>query len=262
MSESYVDDLGYRRAGILSGWVCLLLVLSVMNELAIAGAVFLIQMPLINLIKADIEPTPEQWAFYDQAAQILGQAGYVLLAVTGLSFLVWLHRASRNALSLSANPLRYSPAAAVVSFFIPILNLFRPPAALGEIWQVSDPGSRFSDNPDGTGSSTGLVGAWWTCWLLSIALGQVAFRLLTKTMGKQYLEVAAWVNIAASILSIFAALLAIGMIRGIHDRQDLKHRILANRPDDDEPEDEFVRPGMLGDKSGTGGRPMNFRRVG
>ncbi|MCC7408770.1 MAG: DUF4328 domain-containing protein [Phycisphaeraceae bacterium] len=251
MAETF-DNVGYRRAGILSGWVCLLLVLSVVNELAIAGAVFLIQMPLINLIKADIEPTAEQWAFYDQVAQLLGQANYALLAVTGLSFLVWVHRASRNAMALCASPLRYSPASAVVGFFVPILNLFRPPAVLGEIWQVSDPGSRFSDNPDGTGSSTGLVGAWWTCWLVSIALGQVAFKLLTRTMGREYLEVAGWINIGASILSIFAALLAIGMIRGIHDRQELKHRIVSNRPSDEEEESE-------GEEAV---RPMNLRRAG
>jgi hypothetical protein len=53
-------------------------------------------------------------------------------------FLMWLHRAVANVALLDATT-SVQPGEAVVAYFIPILNFFRPYQAMKEIYRASDP---------------------------------------------------------------------------------------------------------------------------
>src|SRR6266852_1812722 len=53
-------------------------------------------------------------------------------------FCSWWFLVAMNLRALHATELRYSPAAAVWAFFIPLLNIFLPPRVGQEIWKASD----------------------------------------------------------------------------------------------------------------------------
>lgn len=85
-------------------------------------------------------------AAYNEGASFAGFSPARLFAIrlllyfaTGVCFLAWLHRAYGNLRSLGARQLDSSPGWAVVSFFIPILNLFRPYQIVRETWRHSHP---------------------------------------------------------------------------------------------------------------------------
>ena len=66
--------------------------------------------------------------------------GFVIFVVTVIAFLIWLHRSSTNLTAFGYwKSQGYSPAWAVGSFFLPIVNLFVPYQATKEIWQKSKP---------------------------------------------------------------------------------------------------------------------------
>lgn len=85
-----------------------------------------------------------------------------LLVPTATVFCMWMYRSHKNLPALGAKRLQYSPGWAAGSWFIPILNLFRPYQIMQEIWGGSDP--RWLNHAASAGSS--MVGCWWALWII------------------------------------------------------------------------------------------------
>jgi hypothetical protein len=110
------------------------------------------------------------------------------LAVFGCLYLcvvlwtVWTYRVAQNARALGAQRMTISPrwAVAFAFFYVPFLNLWRPYAALKEIWAAS--ATRVG--PAHLSSSRAPVPlffpAWWAAWLGSGVLSCVVFLQLTN----------------------------------------------------------------------------------
>ncbi|MCA9074852.1 MAG: DUF4328 domain-containing protein [Planctomycetaceae bacterium] len=98
-----------------------------------------------------------------------GPAIFYFLAFlgTGICWMVWKHRANRNAHTLSDQHLEYTPGWSIGCYFVPFANLVWPYAAMNEIWYAS--------NPKGNGAA--LVGWWWGLWVLSGVIGRVQSRM-------------------------------------------------------------------------------------
>ena len=90
--------------------------------------------------------------------------GFIEL-VAGILFLIWTYRIVKNAHYISYRPLRYSPGWAVISYFIPIWNLFRPFTVLSDAHKASK-------NPGNWTVASGcvLMGWWWGAYILSSCL--------------------------------------------------------------------------------------------
>ena len=82
------------------------------------------------------------------------------LVIGPLTFIPWFHRAYSNLPRLGFRELRYAPGWAIGSWFVPILNLWRPKQIANDIYRGSDPaqapGSNFWKEP-----ITPLLGWWW-----------------------------------------------------------------------------------------------------
>jgi Domain of unknown function (DUF4328) len=142
-------------------------------------------------------------------------SGYVgALVVAAVFHGIWLHRAARNLAALGREGMKFSPGWCVASFYVPFVNLFRPAMAVAEVWRASDPGPQ----ADGgawrmVAASSTLVGLWWSTWLASTLLSNVASRIPDpRTTG--------YVGLAGSVLMAIAAHACVRLMRSIEGRQD------------------------------------------
>lgn len=146
------------------------------------------------------------------------------------TFLLWFSRAYRNLPSLGAAELKSSANEALLSFFIPFVNLVRPFQLIKEIWRgsdlsVVDPGQKVV-------FSAALVGYWWTFLWISIVLRIAAWytNRVTGHAGEAFIAgeaiVAVWFSIGAILMQMIAALLGLHVVKTITANQDEKHRRL------------------------------------
>jgi hypothetical protein len=136
------------------------------------------------------------------------------LVVAAVFHGVWLYRAARNLPALGRHGMKTSPGWCVGSFYVPFVNLIRPAMALAEVLRASDP----APQADGDGwrmaaASSTLVGVWWSTWLASTLISNVASRIADpRTTG--------FVGLAGSALMAVAAHACIRLMRTIDARQE------------------------------------------
>jgi hypothetical protein len=175
------------------------------------------------------DSTADDWAATDKfdgsdlRLGIVYVVQFLLWLVTAGFFMAWLHRVYKNVVALGAYDLRHGPGWAIGSWFVPILNLFRPKEIVNDAWRGSDPElppfahrRRWVENP-----VPPLFLAWWLIYLLSGALDNTAGRLYGSLDIDQE-RTATIVALAASAVTFTAALLAIRTVTMITDRQNAR----------------------------------------
>ena len=146
---------------------------------------------------------------------MLGGLGLFSATVAAAVFFsVWLRRAARNLRGLGRIGMVYTPRQAVTAFYIPFVNLVRPPRVVGELWRASEP----EPQADGhawlrTTSVPSLIHTWWGVWLLAgfISNGAARSRDAIASGG---------LALVGSALMTVAAVACILVIRGITARQE------------------------------------------
>ena len=127
---------------------------------------------------------------------------------------MWTHRANRNARALGATHLQFTPGWAVGWFFIPIANLWKPRQVMREIWHAShDP----RGGPDET--TPALVSNWWTLWLVTNILGQLAFRYALNADTARGLMTSEVFSLVSSFVEIGLCLVAVKLVTTIYEMQ-------------------------------------------
>jgi hypothetical protein len=163
------------------------------------------------------------------------------LTISSLSFFAWLagpiffgrwlYAACQDCALLGGRPLRLSPGAAIGSFFIPIVSLFRPCQAITDLHDASDPAplpdppryetstvlgdyrsSALSVMPKPNWVKPFPVRAWWGLFLVH----QITVSVRGAAMLEPAWQVALGVHAVADVAS---AVLAILVIRSIVARQ-------------------------------------------
>ncbi|MEE2641242.1 MAG: DUF4328 domain-containing protein [Planctomycetota bacterium] len=128
----------------------ILLVLGALVDLLSLGSSAM-QWALLNQIKNGGEITEAAAQANDVREMLIGLVTLLVYLVTAIVFLVWFHRAYKNLPALGGRNLATTPGWATGSFFIPILNLFRPYQAVAEIWKTVAPPGR---------PQTIVIGSW------------------------------------------------------------------------------------------------------
>ncbi|HKQ89077.1 MAG TPA: DUF4328 domain-containing protein [Blastocatellia bacterium] len=151
--------------------------------------------------------------------------GLSLLTATAVMFLVWLHRAYSNLPSLGVPRPDFSSGWVIGSWFVPILNLFRPYQIVKYIWNKSNPetvgmGTIYYN----TGGNYTLM-AWWGFWLAGNIL---SVRIYSDTENLDVQMAVILVGVFGSGLTIIAACLAIAVVRDINSRQEERRKRLMD----------------------------------
>ena len=145
-----------------------------------------------------------------------------------VAFLMWVHRAHRNLPALYATELQYTPRWAVLWYFLPLANLFRPYQVMREVANASLP----HDAPEGgwawrNYNAPILVKAWWFMFLLSNLIGSTAGR--TDAYAKDLLDfqLASATSAVHETMSIPAAVLATWLVQRVTRHQEERAGIIA-----------------------------------
>jgi len=152
----------------------------------------------------------------------------VLYAVIAVAFIAWLHRCRINARALGCRRFRYPRIWAIIGFFIPVLNFFRPYPVVAEVWRANDP--RAIETPVAwiTMPVSRFVLAWWVTLLVSAFLEFLAPGFITHsgiTLGDLF--AARSIGVLAGITSATSAVLAYLVISGIEESQQEKWAIIS-----------------------------------
>ncbi len=121
----------------LSFWVSLSYVLSsIVTMVAVFSTAAHVQI-LERVTVGDVVP-PSLAQISDTRERFVAGLQVGVYGVSCVLFLVWIYRVNRNARSLGANGMKYSPAWSVLWFFIPAANLVMPYLVIREIWKASN----------------------------------------------------------------------------------------------------------------------------
>lgn len=152
----------------------------------------------------------------------------LLLAGTGITFIVWFFKSAKLSAVLAPGRQRLSPGWAIGGWFIPLAYLVLPRLVARDVWRASEPLSEERVWKP----RTRLVTFWW----LAFALSQVAFALPyfpmnlmlhhnNETGDDTTASVAtAWfvVALVVGVLRVTAAVLGILMVRRVTSRQQVR----------------------------------------
>jgi uncharacterized membrane protein (UPF0136 family) len=95
-------------------------------------------------------------------------------------------------------------------WFVPFANLVLPKNATDDAWRA---GERDAVVP-------AFVHFWWAAWIVSSLFGNAVGRIYADADTLQEFRTADYVDIAFSVLSIVAALLAIRVVQSVTVRQE------------------------------------------
>lgn len=148
-----------------------------------------------------------EFAANNAASELIVLCQSAIFVVAGVAFLMWTYRAKSNANASGARGLSYSPAMAVGSYFIPILNLGMPAQAMQELYKSS------ADPRDWEAvKSLRLIHAWWFFWIIGNIAGVVAWRMQSADAYQAPASVIAMLGSGSDFGTIGASLFLIPII--------------------------------------------------
>ncbi len=146
-------------------------------------------------------------------------------------FIRWFHAAYSNLRVLGQPEIRYHTAWAIVAWFVPIFNIWRPKQIANDIWRGSDPDApSFGKSAWKDVSVPALLGFWWAVWLVTNYVSNVWLRTAWEDDTIEEVKRSAQLDIAASITDIVAGALAIPVVLMLTRRQQARAARIAARP--------------------------------
>lgn len=208
---------GYRDPAWISFITLSLLILaSICHIIAIPSN--LAERDVLLKIQAEAYETEEEQTTAAEASdnvqKIIGIATLLVLWASGIAFLFWTHRIVKNAHCLTYHPLRFSPGWAVLYYFIPILNLFRPLQALSDAHRVSkNPGDWWA------ASGSSLLVWWWVIHILTGVVDRVVAKVLIKADTVDEFLVMNACNTLLDFMYVLLNLLTLGVVWKLYRSQ-------------------------------------------
>jgi hypothetical protein len=200
-------------------------------------------------------------AFNDlDALGILCQlVGYMAWVVAAVLYCRWLYCAYGDVALLQGPPLRFKPREAVVSFFLPLVAVYRPYRVLVDLHEASDPRSIWIPSNSGLGTNAAMSStyarlgegharagespnawekvfparSWWALWLLAplvtgiLDSASVLTRLTSMTtlsapsamLLSQESADDGLLRVLSAVIHLALAALAIAVVRSVVARQ-------------------------------------------
>ena len=206
----------------ITKWLVILSIAIIVIALINTGAFF-----VLNYQTEDAQLQSTDLVFLIIATLIL-----VIEIVALIVTLYWFYRANKNIHAFGAKEVS-SPIMAVVWWFIPILDLWKPHSVAQQIWKASNPQIILSNGIEWKNSPrSNIIIFWWVLFLLSIFIG-IPGEFITPPESEElsynniYTEQSmpiyeGLLNILSTIPAIVSTFFFIRIIRQISAWQEIK----------------------------------------
>lgn len=131
----------------------------------------------------------------------------IAFALSVVCFARWLYNATKRA-HLFSGGMTISPGWAIGSYFIPIVNLFKPFQAMREIWQASIAPNAIGIVPVPVG-----MRIWWGLWLVRVGLSNANYQVIANVRNLLDIGISGALNILTFVIDVPMAVLLIVLIR-------------------------------------------------
>jgi hypothetical protein len=205
------------------------------------------QNALIRQLQGGESPSQEALDLSNALVQGVSNSHVLLLLVTGVLFLRWLHKVAAVTGALGGETLWWTPREAVLGFIIPLLNFARPYQIMRDIHDhlapdaVAEPPMQVRADettgyrqvnllapPPSMKLPHAFLGAWWGCFWVGNLVANFASRLPNTALADL-----AWSNVLHGIsdaIDLVSALLAILMVRAVTARLQERFRRIRHTP--------------------------------
>ena len=137
------------------------------------------------------------------------------------------HRASRNLPTLKSAQQGYAPEKAVIWFFVPVFNLYKPWLIFREMFKASDPDVPTTDETGWKtkGSVPAFVHAWAGIFVAVFFFNSLTIKLFRSGVSETIDAVLVVQSrlVMADILLALLGVAAILVVVGLHRRQETRH---------------------------------------
>jgi len=148
----------------------------------------------------------------DTREQIIGIIHFIAFVISAVTFIQWFRRAYYN-LHLRVNHLSHTEGWAAGSWFVPIVNLYRPYQIMKELYQetkelLTKKGLSINEN-----FTTGYLGWWWTLWIINKIIGQFVFNYSMKAESIDEWTIITVASMVGNVVGIPLALITVKVIK-------------------------------------------------
>jgi hypothetical protein len=213
------NDQRARNATILIWLVLVMEILSLLSSY--------LQYTLLVSASNGTDISPEAASSNDSREQIIGIFSLAVLIISAVTFTSWFRRAYYN-LHQRVNNLAFTEGWATGSWFVPVLNLFRPYQIMKELYEETRNLFQRKGVMLAEDLSTKYLGWWWALWIINNILGQIAFRTSMKADTINELISSTILNMTTNVINIPLAFLAMRIIR---DYANVEHLLNEIGPD-------------------------------
>ena len=156
-----------------------------------------------------------------------GSIYWIFVFIGVIIALFWYHGATKNIHSFGAKRTT-TPNMAVISWFIPLFNLWKPNRYTQQIWKASNPEIVITSGTEWKNSAnSNLIKFWWLLVLVSV-IGILAggfingYRIETYGLEQANDPTLRFLEIIFNIILIISMIFFIPMIKKISTKQEIK----------------------------------------
>ena len=165
----------------------------------------------------------------------MGWVQWTLWIAGAIAFIMWLYRAYQNVDATDPGRRRYGHGWAIGSWFVPILNLWRPKQIVNDVW-------RAGQNPGDPGF---LLIAWWLLWLANGFVASSARRVYNNAGTPEEWQTGIVRYLVAdgtgAVAALLAVLVAIKLTRNLNAARSRPGRLLVPRQQQGSPDGRAER---------------------
>ncbi|MDR1459969.1 MAG: DUF4328 domain-containing protein [Bacteroidales bacterium] len=134
-----------------------------------------LQYGLLQIIANGGDVSDEIANANDAREQIIGIISFIAFVISLITFIMWFRRAYYN-LHQKVNSLSFSEGWAAGSWFVPIINLYRPYQIMKELYMETKRLFQREGLPEPIHYTTAYIGWWWALWIITSFIGTIIFR--------------------------------------------------------------------------------------
>lgn len=179
-----------------------------------------LQYNLLQTVSYGGEITNEAATANDLREQIVGILYLIAYIASGIAFIMWFRRAYFN-LHCRVKGLSFSEGWAAGSWFVPIVNLYRPYQIMKELYVETEKFLLNKNESSTVDLPTNYLGIWWTLWIVSGVLGQIVFRISLHADTIPELMSSTMLYIISGIIGIILAFATIKVIKNYSVQEGL-----------------------------------------